>query len=133
MSRHDYTKHSKKNQNEVEEELEVECIEPSEEVKIEATAESKPSEESVTENVEVETEVETEVRQPVETKTYDLGVVSGCKKLRVRSEPRFGTNVVCEIDQGTRVMIDRSQSTFDYYKIYTESGIEGFCNKTYIV
>lgn len=119
MSRHDYTKHSKKNQNEVEEELEVECIEP--------------SEESVTENVEVETEVETEVRQPVETKTYDLGVVSGCKKLRVRSEPRFGTNVVCEIDQGTRVMIDRSQSTFDYYKIYTESGIEGFCNKTYIV
>ena len=128
MSRHDYTKHSKKNQNEVnevEEELEVECVEPSEEVKTEAVAESKPSEESVTENVEVETEVE--------TKTYDLGVVSGCKKLRVRSEPRFGTNVVCEIDQGTRVMIDRSQSTFDYYKIYTESGIEGFCNKTYIV
>ena len=128
MSRHDYTKHSKKNQNEVnevEEELEVECVEPSEEVKTEAVAESKPSEESVTENVEVETEVE--------TKTYDLGVVSGCKKLRVRSEPRFGTNVVCEIDQGTRVMIDRSQSTFDYYKIYTESGIEGFCNKTYVV
>lgn len=128
MSRHDYTKHSKKNQNEVnevEEELEVECVEPSEEVKTEAVAESKPSEESVTENVEVETEVE--------TKTYDLGVVSGCKKLRVRSEPRFGTNVVCEIDQGTRVMIDRSQSTFDYYKIYTESGIEGFCNKSYVV
>lgn len=121
MSRHDYTKHSKKNQNEVEEELEVETVmesEPSEDVEIEAVAEVEPVE---------------EIKQPVESKTYDLGVVSGCNKLRVRDEPRFGNNVVCEIDKGTRVMIDRAQSTFDYYKIYTESGIEGFCNKTYIV
>lgn len=117
MSRHDYTKHSKKIQNEVnnvDEELESTSIEPSEEVEIEVVAESKK-----------ETEPE--------TKAYDLGVVSGCNKLRVRSEPRFGVNVICEIEQGTRVMIDRSESTFDYYKIYTESGIEGFCNKSYIV
>ena len=121
MSRHDYTKHSKKNQNEVEKELEVETVmesEPSEEVEIEVVEEVEP---------------EPEIKQPVETKTYDLGVVSGCDKLRVRNEPRFGNNVVCEIGKGTKVMIDRSQSTFDYYKIYTESGIEGFCSKTYIV
>lgn len=114
MSRHDYTRHSKKNQNEVERELEFESVEPSEEV-------------------ETETDVETEVQQPVETKSYDLGVVSGCNRLRVRSEPRFGVNVICEISQGTKVMIDKEQSTDDYYKIYTESGIEGFCNKSYIV
>ena len=122
MSRHDYTVHSKKNQNEVTEmnevdgELESEVIEPTEEP-----------------DTEAETEVDKEVVQPVETKSYDLGVVSGCAKLRVRSEPRFGTNVICELDQGTRVMIDKSESTFDYYKIYTEAGIEGFCQKTYIV
>lgn len=113
MSRHDYTKHSKKIQNEVEEGLEFESVEPSEETV------SEP-------------EIEAEAPQPVESKSYDLGVVTGCAKLRVRSEPRFGTNVVCEIGKGTRVMIDKEQSTNEYYKIFTESGIEGFCVKTYI-
>ncbi len=122
MSRHDYTQHSKKIQNEVntvDEELESEIIEPSEEAEIEET--------------EIELETDNEIQQPVESKTYDLGVVSGCAKLRVRSEPKFGTNVVCEIEKGTRVMIDPDNSTSDYYKIYTESGVEGFCVKTYIV
>lgn len=113
MSRHDYTKHSKKNQNEVTE-LETEVAES--------------IEDPIT-NVEID---EDETQQPVESKTYDLGVVTGCSKLRVRSEPRFGTNVICELGQGTKVMIDKGESTFDYYKIYTETGIEGYCQKTYI-
>lgn len=116
MSRHDYTKHSKKNQNEVIE-LESEVIAPAEDP---------------IEDVEIE-EIETvETQQPVETKTYDLGVVTRCNKLRVRSEPRLGDNVVCVLDQGTNVMIDKSESTLDYYKIYTETGIEGYCQKPYI-
>ena len=124
MSRHDYTKHSKKNQNEVTEQNEV--IEELESEVIE------PAEDPVT-NVEIEEVAEPEVQQPIDlTKTYDTGVVTDCGKLRVRSEPRFGNNVICEIDQGTKVMIDRSESTFDYYKIYTETGIEGYCQKPYI-
>ena len=121
MSRHDYTQHSKKNQNEV-----TELNEVNEELESEVV---EPTEDPVT---EVEMEEDKGVQQPVPTESYDIGVVTGCAKLRIRSEPRFGTNVICEIDQGTRVMIDRSRSTFDYYKIYTESGIEGFCLKTYI-
>ena len=104
MSRHDYTKHSKKIQNEAEKIEEVE---------------------------EIVEEIE-EIVEPANAKEYELGVVKGCAKLRVRSEPRFGTNVICEIEQGTRVMIDTDESTLDYYKIYTESGIEGFCLKAYI-
>lgn len=123
MSRHDYTKHSKKNQNEVTESNEV--IEELESEVVE------PVEDPVT-NVEIEEVAEPEVREPVKAKTYDTGVVTGCGKLRVRSEPRFGNNVVCEIDQGTKVMINKSESTFEYYKIYTETGIEGYCQKTYI-
>ena len=124
MSRHDYTKHSKKNQNEVTEQNEV--IEELESEVIE------PAEDPVT-NVEIEESTEPEVQHPIDlTKTYDTGVVIDCGKLRVRSEPRFGNNVICEIDQGTKVMIDRSESTFDYYKIYTETGIEGYCQKPYI-
>jgi hypothetical protein len=121
MSKYDYTKYSKQNQNEVEEvgeELETEL-----DVTDQTEFEVEP---------EIETDVETDAETEVETKHYDLGVVTGCAKLRVRSEPRFGTNVVCEIERGTRVMIDKSESTFDYYKIYTESGVEGFCVKTYI-
>lgn len=121
MSRHDYTQYSKENQNEV-----TELNEVNEELESEVV---EPTEDPV---AEVEMEEDKGAQQPVETETYDLGVVTGCAKLRIRSEPRFGTNVICEIDQGTRVMIDRSRSTFDYYKIYTESGIEGFCLKTYI-
>lgn len=121
MSRHDYTQYSKENQNEV-----TELNEVNEELESEVV---EPTEDPVT---EVEMEEDKGVQQPVETETYDLGVVTGCVKLRIRSEPRFGTNVICEIDQGTRVMIDRSRSTFEYYKVYTESGIEGFCLKTYI-
>ena len=121
MSRHDYTQHSKKDQNEV-----TEMNEVNEELESEVV---EPAEDPV---AEVEMEEDEGVEQPAKTETYDLGVVTGCNKLRVRSEPRFGTNVICEIDKGTRVMIDKSCSTVDYYKICTESGIEGFCLKTYI-
>ena len=121
MSKHDYTKHSKKIQNEVAEVIDGTELEVTDQTEFDTEVEA-----------EVETEVETEVEPEVEKKSYDIGVVTGCAKLRVRSEPRFGTNVVCEIDRGTRVMIDKSESTIDYYKIYTESGVEGFCVKTYI-
>ena len=126
MSRHDYTKHSKKNQNEVNEvteELEFESIEPSEDGEIAAEVENQ---------VNFETEPTITDQTEFKVESYDIGVVTGCAKLRVRSEPRFGINVVCEIEKGTRVMIDRSKSTLDYYKIYTESGVEGFCVKDYI-
>lgn len=128
MSRHDYTQHSKKNQNEVNRvdvELESESVKPTEEADVETEIETETK-------VENEIEVTTKTEPEVNTNSYELGVVTGCARLRVRSEPRFGTNVICEIEQGTRVMIDRSESTFDYYKIYMESGVEGFCQKTYI-
>lgn len=130
MSMYDYTQHSKKDQNEVTEVTDTTKVnEVNEELESEVV---KHTEDPITE-VEAEEETVEEVQQPVETQSYDIGVVTGCAKLRVRSEPRFGTNVICEIDQGTRVMIDKTRSTFDYYKIFTESGIEGFCLKTYIV
>lgn len=138
MSRHDYTKHSKKNQNEVNEvteELEFESIEPSEDGEIAAEVENQvnfETEPTITDQTEFKSEPKVTDQTEFKVESYDIGVVTGCAKLRVRSEPRFGINVVCEIEKGTRVMIDRSKSTLDYYKIYTESGVEGFCVKDYI-
>lgn len=123
MSRHDYTQHSKKIQNEV-----AEVNEVNEELESEVI---EPAEDPVT-NVEVEEVKEAEVQQPVESKTYGTGTVTGCIRLRVRSKPCLGDNVICELNQGTEVLIDKSESTFDYYKICTEAGIEGYCQKPYI-
>jgi hypothetical protein len=61
-----------------------------------------------------------------------IGFVEGCKRLNVRKEPRVDAHIVCEIDDQTEVMIDEAESTNDFYKVYTESGIEGFCIKKFI-
>ena len=60
------------------------------------------------------------------------GFVSGCIKLNVRKEPRSKAEVVCVLDKDADVVIDESDSTDDYYKVYTEAGAEGYCMKDYI-
>ena len=68
-----------------------------------------------------------------ETKsTTVLGVVTECAKLRVRSTPEIGDNVVCTINFASEVLVDLNKSTEDFYNITTETGIEGFCMKQYI-
>ena len=61
-----------------------------------------------------------------------LGYVSGCTKLNVRAAAKFDANIICEIHCGTEVEINEEESSGDYYKVCTSSGIEGFCMKTYI-
>ena len=60
------------------------------------------------------------------------GFVSGCGKLNVRKEPHPKAEVVCVLDKGTNVVIDESDLTDNYYKVYTEAGAEGYCMKDYI-
>ena len=90
-------------------------------------------EQPVEETVE---EVVTETEQPVEetvTKPEPkMGVVTECMKLNVREEPNADANIVCTINLATEVEIDEANSTEDFYKIYTASGIEGFCMKKFI-
>lgn len=61
-----------------------------------------------------------------------IGEVSGCKKLNIRKEPDGEAQVLDVVSSGSEVMIDESESTDEFYKIYTESGTEGFCMKQYI-
>ena len=86
----------------------------------------------------VEDQVETitlEYKEPThETKVVELakGAVSGCSKLNVREEPNLFAEVVCTLDKDVEVMIDEIESTEDFYKIYTASGMEGFCMKKFV-
>jgi uncharacterized protein YgiM (DUF1202 family) len=67
--------------------------------------------------------------EPVKLKT---GMVTDCVKLNVRKEPSVNADIVCMIAGATEVEIDETQSTEEFYKIYTAAGIEGFCMKKFI-
>ena len=93
-------------------------------------------------NVEDITEVEESVMESVEGHEPDpeteqesesiVGIVSECSRLRVRSYPELDANVICEIDAGAQVVIDNAESTEDFYKVCTETGIDGYCMKKFI-
>ena len=60
------------------------------------------------------------------------GVVTGCAKLNVRKEPKSNATVLCVLDKDAEVSIDQNNSTEDFYKVCTSSGIEGYCMTKFI-
>lgn len=82
---------------------------------------------------EVVTE-ETPVEELVEKETIvKTGIVTDCLKLNVRELPSKDANVLCEILALAEVQINEEESTEDFFKVCTATGIEGFCMKKYIV
>lgn len=77
---------------------------------------------------EVTTAPEVEESAPVVVN----GVVADCAKLNVRRAPSTNAAVLCEINRGTKVVIDMDKSKPDWYSICTEAGVDGFCMKKYI-
>ena len=49
-----------------------------------------------------------------------IGLVSNCANLRIRKEPDDKAEVLGTIPVG------------EFYKVYTDSGLEGFCMKQFI-
>lgn len=92
------------------------------------------TEEIVEETVDYSPEVEEVIEEIVEEEvvTTAMGVVAGCSKLNVRKNPNPVAQPLCVIAEGTEVMVDFSESTNDWYKVYTKEGVEGFCMKSYI-
>lgn len=74
----------------------------------------------------------TQIVDDVVTKTNTIGFVSGCKKLYVRTEPNKDSKPICIIEWNTEVNIDLDNSTMLFYKIKTNSGLEGYCMKEFI-
>ena len=61
-----------------------------------------------------------------------IGRVFGCTSLNVRKAPKTNAAVICTINCHAEVEIDELESTDDFYKICTASGIEGYCMKKFI-
>ena len=91
----------------------------------------------VTETVEeieevVEAAVEEVAEEPVAAPAPLVGVVAGCERLNIRVKPDITASKVSEVKVGTVLMIETAESTDEWYKIYTEAGVEGFCMKKFV-
>ena len=81
---------------------------------------------------EVEPEPVSDPEPSVEPEIRKFGQVSCCKKLNVRKLPSRDAEIVSELVEDSKVMIDEKESTALFYKICTEHGIDGYCMKDYI-
>lgn len=134
MSNKDYTKYAKINGQAIEEIVETEVepvVEP--EVVTCGFVVVEPAESIFEPATTVAIEAEPEVEPEPEVPQRKTGRVFGCAKLNVRKAPNANADVVCELFCHTEVEIDEEESTHDFFKVYTASGIEGFCMKTYIL
>ena len=89
----------------------------------------------VTYETKVNSEDEVIVKDITETEELSnptMGIVSDCKKLRVRNAPGLDSDIICEIEAGSIVEIDEVNSTEEFYKVCTETGIDGYCMKKFI-
>ena len=86
--------------------------------------------------------VEEAAAEPVEQVTEEapkketkVGIVANCEKLNLRRSPlkdSDGANVITELLPGVAVVIDEDESTPNFYKVTTETGLEGYCMKQFI-
>lgn len=60
------------------------------------------------------------------------GIVSGCVKLNLRKEASKDSDVLLVLNEDTELVVDPAESTEDFYKVCTSSGVEGYCMKKFI-
>ena len=68
-------------------------------------------------------------------KESKVGIVANCEKLNLRRSPlkdSDGANIITELLLGVAVVIDEDESTPDFYKVTTETGLEGYCMRRFI-
>lgn len=61
-----------------------------------------------------------------------IGKVVNCSKLNIREEPAKTSGVICIVNAGTEVMVLSDAPGYEWVKVCTESGAEGFCIKKYL-
>lgn len=77
-----------------------------------------------------ETPIETE---PVESaKPEPIEGTVGCEKLNVRSDATIDSEPVGIINRDSKVFIYEDESTEEFYKVCTATGLEGYCMKKFI-
>lgn len=97
--------------------------------------ETTPIEETptVVEETPIPTPVDT-TEPPVKKKTPKLvtGVVVKCQRLNVREQMFIGAKVLCELPVSSKVKVIANEHHDEWYHVFTESGIEGFCMRKFV-
>ena len=78
-------------------------------------------------NTEEQTTVD---QEQVAVTVTQKGVVNGCEKLNVRTNPTIDSEVVCVINKNDEVIIEEALS--DWYSVTTKDGNEGYCMSKFI-
>lgn len=120
MGKHNYSQYSNKNT--------TPAAEP-EVAETEVILENTAPEIEVVEEAVATPEVKMEPQPATKTVT---GKVANCTKLNVRANPSTTADVVCVLDVASEVTIDKKQSTKDWFKVVTNTGIEGYCMRKFV-
>ena len=124
MSRHNYTQYSNKSKKNTNRDRAVTPEAP--EVKMEPVTPAEPV--VLMGPIEVVEETVNTVALP---ETVE-GVVVNCAKLNVRAEPRIDAAVVCILDAMSEIEINIGESTSEWFKICTATGVEGYCMRKFV-
>lgn len=84
---------------------------------------------------EAAVEPEEQAVEEAPKKESKVGVVANCAKVNLRRSPlkdSDGANIITELIAGTAVVIDEDESAPNFYKVTTETGLEGFCMKQFV-
>ena len=78
-----------------------------------------------------ETPIET---KPVEqlTESEPIEGTVGCEKLYVRSDATVDSEPVGIVNRDSKVFVYEDESTEEFYKVCTATGLEGYCMKKFI-
>ena len=77
-----------------------------------------------------ETPIETEPIEP--TKPEPIEGTVNCEKLNVRSDATIDSEPVGVINRDSKVFIYEDESTDEFYKVCTATGLEGYCMKKFV-
>lgn len=75
---------------------------------------------------------ETKVEENVDEQKPVVGIVEDCAKLNLRKEPSLEAYILTEVLSGSTLLINEEESTDEFYKVCTASGLEGYCMKTFV-
>lgn len=60
------------------------------------------------------------------------GTVVNCTKLNVRAMPSTNAEIVCVLDAMSKIEIDVSKSTDEWFKVCTAMGADGYCMRKHV-
>lgn len=61
-----------------------------------------------------------------------VGVVTDCVRLNIRKAPSKTAEPVCVVDVNAALVIDLDGTDKEWFKVYTETGVEGYCMRQYV-